>query len=135
LEGIEPGDKSGYSVAGVGDFDGDGLGDLIVGAYAAAPGGRKRAGASYLVFGRRSAFGGSLKLASLDGRRGFVLNGIAERDASARSVASAGDFNGDGLDDVVIGAFGADADGARDVGEAYVVFGRERPRRLGCAAP
>jgi hypothetical protein len=54
---------------------------------------------------------------------GFVFNGIASYDKSGYSVSSAGDVNGDGFDDILIGAYGRDQDGARDAGETYVVFG------------
>jgi hypothetical protein len=48
--------------------------------------------------------GGSLDLSSLNGANGFVLNGIDAGDNSGVSVSSAGDVNGDGVDDVIIGA-------------------------------
>ncbi len=67
---------------------------------------------------------GTLDLAALDGSNGFVLEGIDAGDASGRAVANAGDINGDGFDDLLVGALGADSDEASGTGEAYVVFGR-----------
>ena len=58
-----------------------------------------------------------------DGTRGFVLTGINRRDRSGYSVSAAGDVNGDGIGDVIVGADGADP-GREDEGESYVVFGR-----------
>ena len=55
--------------------------------------------------------------------RGFVLNGVNENDFSGRSVSGAGDVNGDGLDDIIIGANRADGMGGDDSGVSYVVFG------------
>jgi hypothetical protein len=72
------------------------------------------------VFGRASGFGASLDLASLDGTNGFRLDGIGSYDQSGSSVAGAGDVNGDGFHDVIIGAPGARS----GAGESYVVFGR-----------
>jgi len=52
LEGIDAGDRSGEPVSAAGDVNGDGVGDLLIGAYVADPGGRREAGESYVVFGR-----------------------------------------------------------------------------------
>jgi VCBS repeat-containing protein len=123
LNGITDGDDSGFSVAGAGDVNGDGVDDLIIAAYNADPNGNTGAGASYVVFGRSDGFSASLELSALDGTNGFVLNGIDAVDASGRSVAGAGDVNGDGVDDLIIGADGADPNGDFS-GESYVVFGQ-----------
>jgi VCBS repeat-containing protein len=124
LNGIAGGDDSGYSVAGAGDVNGDGVDDLIIGARFADPNGKSRAGESYVVFGRSGGFSASLDLSALDGTNGFVLNGIDGVDASGISVAGAGDVNGDGVDDLIIGAPGADPNGDSRAGESYVVFGQ-----------
>jgi Ca2+-binding RTX toxin-like protein len=123
LDGIDAVDLSGISVASAGDVNGDGFDDLIIGADRADPGGDSYAGESYVVFGRASGFAASLSLASLDGSNGFRLDGIDALDASGRSVASAGDVNGDGFDDLIIGAFGSDPGVDSEAGESYVVFG------------
>ena len=74
------------------------------------------------MFGEASGFEASLDLASLDGTNGFRLDGGGRRQRS--SVASAGDVNGDGFADLIIGAGGADDGSDYDVGESFVVFGR-----------
>lgn len=121
IEGIDVFDGAGHSVSGAGDVNGDGLADLIVGAYAAAPGGRARAGESYVVFGRVSS--SVVELAAL-GSGGFRIDGISSGDQSGRSVAAAGDVNGDGLADLLVGARGAKPSGVGAAGESYVVFGK-----------
>ena len=118
--GVTSGDRSGRSVSGAGDVNGDGLDDIIIGAYRANPSGL-RSGASYVVFGKSD--GGSVELSTIAGDGnddGFVLNGASSGDGSGRSVSGAGDVNGDGLDDIIIGATGAN--GTR--GASYVVFGK-----------
>ena len=123
INGEATNDESGQSVAAAGDVNGDGFADLIVGASFADPHGIEAAGAAYVVFGQHSGFSSSLDLSALDGTNGFRINGEAERDYSGISVASAGDVNGDGLTDLIVGAFGADPNGGGS-GASYVVFGQ-----------
>lgn len=119
------GERSGRSVSSAGDMNGDGFDDLIIGAYAADIGGTN-SGSSYVVFGRNTAFPASLNLGGLTGSDGFRLNGAATGDRFGASVSSAGDINSDGLDDLLIGAFAADANGSNS-GASYVIFGRNSP--------
>ena len=121
LSGVAAGDYSGGLVASAGDVNGDGFADLIIGARWADPHGSK-SGASYVVFGKASGFGANLNLSSLNGANGFKISGVAAADYSGR-VASAGDFNGDGFADLIIGAEGADPHGSNS-GASYVVFGK-----------
>ncbi|HEY9815265.1 MAG TPA: calcium-binding protein, partial [Candidatus Obscuribacterales bacterium] len=116
-------DRSGRSVSDAGDINGDGFDDLIIGATGAAPNG-SFSGSSYVVFGRDSGFDATLNLSTLDGSNGFRINGVATDDQSGYSVSSAGDVNGDGFDDLIIGANGADPNGSYS-GSSYVVFGRD----------
>ncbi|MBT5187716.1 MAG: hypothetical protein HOM01_12970, partial [Kordiimonadaceae bacterium] len=62
-----------------------------------------------------------INLSTLDGTNGFRLDGEAG-DRSGYSVSSAGDINGDGYDDLIIGASFADPNGSFS-GSSYVVFG------------
>ena len=64
-----------------------------------------------------------MELSALDGSDGFVLNGIDSGDFSGFSVSGAGDINGDGAADLIIGASRADPNG-NSSGESYVVFGQ-----------
>ncbi|MEH1863546.1 MAG: Ig-like domain-containing protein, partial [Nostoc sp.] len=127
INGIDNGDESAISVSSAGDINGDGFDDLIIGAFFADPNGQYNAGESYVVFGRSSGFGAGFNLSSLDGNEGFVINGIDADDRSGRSVTSAGDINGDGFDDLIIGAYRADPNGQFSAGESYVVFGFASP--------
>ena len=67
--------------------------------------GTRNAGESYVVFGSSGGFAASLDLSALDGSNGFRLDGIdAFDDESGWSVSGAGDVNGDGIADLIIGA-------------------------------
>jgi Bacterial Ig domain/RTX calcium-binding nonapeptide repeat (4 copies)/FG-GAP repeat len=127
INGINRNDRLGTSVSNAGDINGDGFDDLIIGASGADPNGQFYAGSSYVVFGRSSGFGAGFDLSSLDGSEGFVINGINQFDRSGESVSSAGDINGDGFDDLIIGASGADPNGQSNAGSSYVVFGFASP--------
>ena len=121
LSGVAAYDYSGFSVASAGDVNGDGFADLIIGA----PGVRSSglSGTSYVVFGQASGFAANIDLSSLDGTTGFKLSGAAAGDHSGFSVASAGDVNGDGFADLIVGAGSADPNGSAS-GASYVVFGK-----------
>jgi len=113
-------DRSGFSVSSAGDVNGDGLDDLIIGARGDDPNGES-SGASFVVFGKTD--GTAVELAAVEaGTGGFVINGVAQGDASGRSVSSAGDVNGDGFDDLIVGAPYYDPNGSAS-GASFVVFG------------
>ncbi len=131
LNGIDTCDLSGRSVSSAGDVNGDGFDDLIIGAILADPNGLS-SGESYVVFGGAANLtaldnadgtaDGVIQLANLNGTTGFILNGIDTGDFSGRSVSAAGDVNGDGFDDLIVGALSAEPNGISS-GEIYVVFG------------
>ena len=76
-----------------------------------------------MVFGQAGGFAAEIDLSDLDGTNGFQISGEAECDHSGYSVASAGDVNGDGFDDLIVGASWRRSERSYS-GASYVVFGQ-----------
>ncbi|MCH8322223.1 MAG: FG-GAP repeat protein, partial [Proteobacteria bacterium] len=111
------GQNLGLAVAAAGDVNGDGFGDIIV----ADLNFNADDGVAYVVFGKAGVFASTIDLTALNGTDGFIINGFDSRYAG-RSVSSAGDVNGDGFDDIIIGIIN---EGFLDSpGESYVIFGK-----------
>lgn len=121
------GNASGWSVAGVGDVNGDGRRDIAIGAPSAANNARSLSGSTYVVFGHADAT--KVDLDAL-GPSGFRIDGAGVNDQSGFTVSGAGDFNGDGLADVAVGAPYADGNARGDSGSTYIVFGRRDPTNV-----
>jgi len=112
FDGSAGGDQLGRPVSGAGDVDGDGFADLIVGARFAAPGGLGNAGSAFVFSGA-------------DGSQLFRFDGSAGGDQLGISVSGAGDVDGDGFADLIVGAWLADQGGRGDAGSAFVFSGAD----------
>src|SRR5690606_21146242 len=122
INGAASEDMLGYITDAAGDVNGDGLGDLLLTAPEASPNGQARAGATYILYGRDTAYPAVLELSALTTSQGFTISGIAAGDRSGVSAAGVGDLNDDGFDDIIIGAPDVKAGGVR-TGAAYVLYG------------
>lgn len=108
IPGLDEDSRLGDAVSSAGDVNGDGIGDIIIGARDADVNGNNSAGKAYVIFGQKTNFSSSFNLANLDGNNGFVINGVNAEDLAGIAVSNAGDINGDGISDLIIGARGAD---------------------------
>jgi hypothetical protein len=102
--------------AWAGDVNNDGFSDIVIGTPAV----NSYAGAAYIVFGKKSGLG-NIVLSTLTPSQGIKITGAVPNDYMGRAVASAGDINNDGYDDVLIGAPGVGS----NAGILYVIFGGE----------
>ncbi|MCP3677841.1 MAG: choice-of-anchor D domain-containing protein, partial [Deltaproteobacteria bacterium] len=116
--GEDTDDNSGYSVSSAGDVNGDGYDDLLIGAYQDDDGG-SAAGQTYLILGKASSWAMDTDLSTADAS----FWGEDGGDQSGISVSSAGDVNGDGYDDLLIGAI-EDDDGGSAAGQTYLILGK-----------
>lgn len=111
IDGINPNDYSGQLVGKTGDVNGDGIADILIGTGT-------RNNQVYIVFGSKKLWPAVVKLASLNGRNGFIISGsIIEYSVS---FLETGDVNQDGLEDILIGSPNANK---QEKGQTYVVFG------------
>lgn len=130
IDGASNNDGAGSVVAGGPDMTGDGVPDVLVGSPGAKFSNRATSGAVYVVAGKSSTT--NVDLAAL-GSGGFVIGGQAPSDQLPRSLAIAGDMNGDTLGEAVVGTDFADNEGGSS-GSAWVVFGRSSTTDVDLAA-
>ena len=121
VQGVTVQDYAGFNF-GRGDFNGDGLSDLII-CSDGFDGGGLIAGGAFVIFGKSGGVDSFIDLRNLSADDGFVIQGEMAYDLASRSIAGAGDVNGDGIEDLFIGAFKND-EGGHDAGAAYIIYGR-----------
>jgi surface antigen len=131
IDGASEHDGAGGAVDGIGDVNGDGKGDIVIAASGASDGQGTHSGAVYVVFGKADP--GTVSLGAL-GDQGYVINSTTGDGGFGRSVAGAGDVNGDGRPDIVVGAPDSGHNSNLMSGSAYVVYGKATPEPIDVGA-
>ena len=125
VDGITEDDRFGRAVSEAGDLNNDGIDDILITANFVDVDGNENAGAAYVIFGNEDDFPDDLDLTDIDGNNGFILNGIGVDDFTGFSASGGEDFNGDGIDDLLVSSPGVNPEGRENAGRTYVVFGRD----------
>ncbi|MCP4961541.1 MAG: hypothetical protein GY925_20025, partial [Actinomycetia bacterium] len=115
---LDDGDQFGLGVGGIGDIDGDGINDIAVGADNDDDGGSNR-GAVYVLF--LNADGTVRAEQKISATTGGLTGPLGDNDRFGLDIAALGDLDGDGSNDIAVGAIGDD-DGGTDRGAVYVLF-------------
>jgi hypothetical protein len=114
LLGENDNDYAGQTVANAGDVDGDGLDDIVLGSRYLKHADGTQTGGVYVFLARDLGDEVAISLSEADQK----ILGEESGDYAGTAVSGGGDFNGDGLDDVIVGAYGGESGGM-----TYLLFG------------
>ncbi|WP_163398822.1 HYR domain-containing protein [Flavobacterium fluviatile] len=119
--GEEPGSRAGFSTSRIGDVNGDGTADFIIGAP-----GDWGLGQAYVVFGTKTGFPASLNVANLNGLNGFKIidSDLTPPRRTAFDVSDAGDINGDGVNDLMLSDPNKYTEAIFHAGRVYIIYGK-----------
>lgn len=127
IRGVDEGAMTGFRASAAGDVNGDGTGDFILTAPFSAVNGLPDSGVVYLIYGSAAGIGtgATLDLAEFGPADGLRIDGAGEGDLAGYQARAAGDINGDGFADFLVGAAAADVSAEVDAGETYLILGSE----------
>lgn len=109
----------------IGDVNGDGIDDMLIADPRVTIGGKAYVGSAFVVYGREDGFPDNINLTDLTSDEGLRFDGNNDNDRFGRDIWAAGDVNGDGIDDLIIGAYEPTAAGDRGNYVHYLLYGRD----------
>ena len=128
INGDDESNFIGSSLSSIGDFNQDGVDDIIIGNPSGSFNGLTNSGDAYVLFGVKNNPDSLISLVDIncENHNGFIISGENEGDGLSTTLSST-DFNGDGIQDIVLGASGASMNGQVNAGKVYIVFGGGEP--------
>jgi hypothetical protein len=129
VQGTVAGERLGEVVKPAGDFNGDGLADVMFSTPTASAGGKTQAGRLFIMFGQKNQLG-DFTIEDVDSHLGtqlpaIIFEGENEFDNFGTRIVAVADVNGDGLDDILVAAPNADAPNKLDCGKIYLIYGKK----------
>lgn len=121
----ESSSRLGWNLDSVGDFNGDNIDDLLIRTNRLGDRVDATESVAFILFGSHTPFSAELSITDLNGDNGIVFNGLTDGN-SGSGVTNAGDFNGDGINDLAIGSEYTASGDRRNTGSTYLVFGSTR---------
>ena len=135
IDGVNAGDQAGSAVGAVGDLNGNGKGEVLVGARGMDNGAAVDAGAAFVLWNPTPGSGIDLAdpYSGSGNGKGYAIKGAAAGDLAGTAVLGIADLNGDGKSEVLVGATGVDAGGLTDRGAVYVTWGKSSEAAISLA--
>lgn len=123
INGTNPNEGFGSAVSKAGDINNDGIDDVMASSPFAAFNKVANAGTTYVILGEQGTFPATINISALNGNKGFVINDNIGYEFSGNDITSLTDINGDGINDIIIGAESASPNTKIRAGKAYIIFG------------
>lgn len=125
IQGEQPFQLMGNNLSSLGDINGDGIDDIIIGSERHITS-VEISGKAYVIFGNENQTSLIFNVSEINGNNGFFINGIDRNGRFGGDVNSLGDINNDSINDFIISAYFSDVNNLDFAGVNYVIFGSDQ---------